>query len=195
MVNTYNEVMNKGVMITVVVVLLLFLGVAGYIVFDKNNVLLSKLLPASKTATVPVVLPTAATEVENSVGEENIEDSEMMADWIIYSNDEYGFKFSYPPEYQVLDDEENLYGWKNGLVLLNKGGPASPTDTSSQGGPAYNFVVQVWESMEEYDKNVQTTTYDSALIRVEGKGVYISLQNVTGEPELNKVIDTFVQVE
>lgn len=59
-------------------------------------------------------------------------------EWQVYTNTEYGFEISYPSSYEVLTDEENLYGWPHAVALLYNG------------GQAYDIVIEVWDSEEEY---------------------------------------------
>src|SRR3989344_6941774 len=58
--------------------------------------------------------------------------------WKTYTNTTYGFSIKYPPSYQALTDSNNLYGWKNAVVLIYKG------------GQSYDLAIQVWDTEEEY---------------------------------------------
>jgi len=96
--------------------------------------------------------------------------------WNVYTNEKYGFEISYPEGYKALDDKENLYGWKNGVVLLYKG------------GQSYDLAIQVWESKDSYEKE-----YKSApnLTVKEVGGKFITLLNTNFNEEVDDIIETF----
>jgi hypothetical protein len=97
--------------------------------------------------------------------------------WLMYDNEVYGYYFHYPPQYQVLTDETNLYGWKNGVVLLYNG------------GQSYDIAVQVWETAEE-----MATVYggEDERLHVYPTGTQIiSVMNITNEAENDGIIGSF----
>ena len=97
-------------------------------------------------------------------------------DWLTYQNTQYGFEISYPPEYQVLDDQDSLSGWPNAVVLFYNG------------GQSYDIAIQVWDSQAELEANFSS---DPRIQTVNINGKIISLFDVTQEPENAAVIATF----
>lgn len=124
------------------------------------------------TSTAPRVVATPGLE-EEVVG--------VPEDWLEYMDNTYGFEFAYPPEYEVLTDEEDLYGWENGVALLYGG------------GQAYDLAVQVWESEEELNSSFETSAYEPQTVEVGGR--LFTLTNLNDNEELEAVADTFAAVE
>lgn len=97
--------------------------------------------------------------------------------WNVYRNEEYGFEISYPSNYEALDDANNLYGWPYAVVLLYNG------------GQAYDVVVEVWDSMNEYtSKHPATETFDVEIRTINGK--FISATDYTMEGSNSEIIAT-----
>ena len=96
--------------------------------------------------------------------------------WLTYQNTQYGFEISYPPEFQVLDDQDSLYGWPNAVVLLYNG------------GQSYDIAIQVWDSPADLDANYPN---EARIQTVNVNGKIISLFDITQQPENAAVIATF----
>jgi len=92
-----------------------------------------------------------------------------------YISSLYGFEVSYPDGYKALDDSNSLYGWPNGVVLLYNG------------GQSYDIAIEHWNSQAEYQAK-----YPSGVAKVKLiNGKYITLSNLTNEPENQEIIDSF----
>lgn len=101
-------------------------------------------------------------------------------DWKTYTNEGYGFLLKYPPKYQALTDSENLYGWKNGVVLFY------------DGGQSYDLAIQVWNSSDEYKEEYKDT---SNITEYEVNGKIFTLLNANNNPEVDEMISTFQMTE
>lgn len=102
----------------------------------------------------------------------------IPAGWQSYQNSTYGFSISFPAEYQALDDAENLYGWPNGALLLYNA------------GQSYDIAIQVWQQEQD-----AYTNYPNAgnFLKVYSCGNhFISIFDITQEPENAAVINTFI---
>ncbi|KKU93254.1 hypothetical protein A3E17_02400 [Candidatus Amesbacteria bacterium RIFCSPHIGHO2_12_FULL_48_14] len=100
--------------------------------------------------------------------------------WKEYRNTKYRFTISYPANFQALDDQENLYGWPNAVVLLYAG------------GQSYDLAVEVWNTKAEYEakyKNAANLTVN------EINGKFITLLNSNTKSEVDEIIATFAVVE
>ena len=100
--------------------------------------------------------------------------------WKLYSNKKYGFQISYPDSYQALEDEENLYGWPNAVVLLYSE------------GQSYDLPIEAWNTKAEYEAKYKTTPN---LTVKEVNGKFITLLNANFEEEVDEIIDTFKALE
>ena len=133
-------------------------------------------MPASTTdpneTSQPQATPTTeVVEVEPT--------SDPYADWLTYQNAAHGFKVRYPDNYQALDDENNLYGWPNAVVLLHGG------------GQAYDIAIQVWDSEEEYEEQMRSGA--NYIVKQVGDK-YITLLNNTDEDTNQEIINSFEQL-
>lgn len=99
--------------------------------------------------------------------------------WLTYKNTQYGFEISYPPEFQVLDDQDSLYGWPNAVVLFYNG------------GQSYDIAIQVWNNQADLDAIYPN---EARIQTVSTNGKIISLFDVTQDPENAAVIATFRQL-
>lgn len=97
--------------------------------------------------------------------------------WAIYRNDFEGFEIAYPATYAPLDDADNLYGWPNGLLLLYNA------------GQSYDIVVQVWDSVEEYESVLGSDVSRVTIFPFEDR--FFTVMDITQEPENATVITTF----
>jgi hypothetical protein len=99
------------------------------------------------------------------------------AGWLTYQNLNIGFEISYPPNYEALDDEDSLYGWPNGLLLLYKG------------GQSYDIAIQIWDSQQDLDANYPVE--GDRITTVQSGNKIISIFDVTEDSENAAVIATF----
>lgn len=106
-------------------------------------------------------------------------ESNVPSGWKTYVNQEYGFEISYPPSYKALTDNENLYGWPNGIVLFYGG------------GQSYDLVVQHWNSPSEYENKYKNQT--NVTVKKIGD-TYITLLNTNFETEVDEIIETFKNI-
>ena len=129
---------------------------------------------ATETALIPEPeIPATATMIEAATAIA----AQAPEGWLTYDNDAYGFYFHYPPQYEVLTDETNLYGWENGIVLLYNG------------GQSYDIAVQVWESAEEMGAFYGG---EDERLHVYPVGVQIiSVMNISNEAESDAIIESF----
>ena len=105
----------------------------------------------------------------------------VPASWSTYRNDQAGFEISFPGNYSALDDAENLYGWTNGVLLLYNG------------GQSYDIAIQLWNSRQEYE-NELSNRLESVVVHQVGNR-FLTIMNVTQEPENTEIIATFHLVE
>ncbi|MFH1971039.1 MAG: hypothetical protein ABIJ05_01495 [Patescibacteria group bacterium] len=96
--------------------------------------------------------------------------------WKTYTNEIYRFEISYPSSYKALTDEENLYGWPNGIVLIYAG------------GQSYDLVIEHWSTQSEYENKYRNQS--NITIKKIGD-VYISMLNANFESEVDEIIETF----
>ncbi len=135
-----------------------------------------------------VDIDTGSTSPEEEESPPTIEPSPLPSDtpdtstapagWLTYTSAEYCFKIHYPPNYQALDDADNLYGWTNGVVLFYKG------------GQSYDIAIQVWDTQADLDANYPNAgssimTYNTCNNKI------ISVYDVTQDPENASVMATF----
>jgi len=102
----------------------------------------------------------------------------IPAGWLTYQDSTVGFSISYPTDYNPLNDAKNLYGWPNGALLLYNG------------GQSYDIAIEVWQQEQEaYTKY----SVDGDFLKVFSCGDrFISIFDITHEPENAAVIETFV---
>ena len=105
----------------------------------------------------------------------------IPAGWSTYRNDAVGFEISYPTTYSALDDANNLYGWTNGVVLLYNS------------GQSYDLAIQLWNSQAEYE-NEFSGQMERITIHPIGNQ-FLTIMDVTQEPENSGVIATFHRIE
>jgi len=128
----------------------------------------STISPISSPSPTPTTKP-QPTEIE--------EKTSIPSGWSTYTNEEYGFEISYPENYQTLDDENNLYGWSNGIVLFYGG------------GQSYDLPVEVWNTVSEYENKYGAQMNNLTIKKVGNK--YITLLNANGKEEVDQIVVTF----
>lgn len=75
-----------------------------------------------------------------------------------------------------MDDEKNLYGWPNAVVLVYGG------------SQSYDLPIEVWNTEAEY-KAKYPNTEELTVEHVGNK--FITLVNVNSETEVDEIIQTF----
>lgn len=108
---------------------------------------------------------------------ESLSPPAVSSGWQTYQNQKYGFAISYPEDYQALDDQENLYGYPQGVVLLY------------QGGQAYDIIIEVWDNQSDYEGKYASRIADLTVKKIGQK--FLTLLDNTQETENNAVIATF----
>lgn len=164
------------VMITVII---FFAGaITSYIFLTKNSPSVNSPavvpLPTSIQVT-PLPSITLTTPTNSPIPTPSVPNG-----WLTYTNKTLGFSISYPPKYKALDDKENLYGWKNGVVLIYKG------------GQSYDLVIQQWKSEAEYKTQYPNATSDLTVYKIES--TFITVLNSNKDAEVSTIINTFKQL-
>src|SRR4030042_2813697 len=132
----YNHGMSdKLTVLLLVIVLLAGVGFAAVAFFLGKNVGTNQKdstssIPAQSQAPLAVTPsqePSAPAQSHlhsptSSSSPESSQTTDVKPGWLTYANSQYGFSISYPEDYKALSDQNNLYGWPNGLVLFYKGG-------------------------------------------------------------------------
>jgi len=176
---------EKGQTSTILVLIVfLLIGVIGFLVYqnlqlqkilqnninkinNKTKIEVSEISPAQpETTSTPSATPKIQTNIPNG--------------WRTYKNEKYAFQISYPSNYKALDDKNNLYGWPNAVVLIYSG------------GQSYDLPIEVWNSVTEYQTKYKN---EPNLIVKKVGDKYITLINVNGTPEVDKIISTFSTIE
>ena len=103
--------------------------------------------------------------------------TKTISSLLTYKNVPYGFEISYPNPYRPLDSKADLSGYPKGIVLIYSG------------GQAYDVVVEVWNTKEEYESNYATRMADVTVVKSNGK--FITLLNNTHAPENAQIIASF----
>lgn len=135
----------------------------------------SKIEPVKKSKEAKMPDETAPVDVSEIAP---IEETETTLP-LTYINDMYGFQLSYSESCDALDDETNLYGWPNGIVLFYCG------------GQAYDVAVEVWDSIEEYEAK-----YPSEEYMVEEIGSqFVTVANITGKETNAEILESFELLE
>ena len=182
--------MNKKNLIIILVTFIVFVGLAVFIYFsslNKANFPLPEVSPTgTQTTTQPEETEPATQEGEISTPQptepEKATTSNIPQGWLTYTNEDYGFAISYPLGYEALDDQENLYGWPNGVVLLYKG------------GQSYDLPMEVWNTVAEYEAKYPVAMMDTITAHQIGN-YYITLNNQNDSPEVDQIISTFTTLD
>lgn len=184
--------MNKKGIIYIVGSFLVFSTLAVFLYFSNLN---KKNFPQPPFSEITVA-EQENTETEHTATDEpdltgqpqptDVEEIETESDipegWTTYTNEDYSFQISYPSTYQALNDEENLYGWPNAVVLLYKG------------GQSYDLPIEVWNSSSEYEAKYPESMSDLLTVHEVGD-FYITLFNQNQSSEVDQIIATFTPLE
>ena len=167
---------QKGSSSILVIILLVIIAAGGIYIFLNRNIqqpvsnnITATTQPTSTTIPTPTLTPTPTDTVE--------EVSNIPSGWLTYTNTEYGFEIYYPSTYSALDDEDNLYGWPKGIVLIYKG------------GQSYDLAIEYWSNVAEYEAKYQNQLTNLTIKNMGGQ--YITLLNTNGVSEVNEIIQTF----
>ena len=161
---------NSSLVLIMSVLLIVTVAIAGLFYFQIQK--LSKELAENKT---PTAIATA-TPIQTSSPTPTLKPG-----WKKYTNDKYGFEFSYPEKYKVLTDSTNLYGWPKAILLLYKG------------GQSYDMAVEIWGSEADYKQKYNSEINDLTVFQKDGK--FITLLNTNKDPEVTEVISSFKFIE
>lgn len=169
--------MKKGIFIGIVATLLVVFGAgaAYFYLTTQNNKIIEQAAPLPTTNTAfpnSTLQPTAGLQPTKTE-----ETSNIPAGWLTYKNQEYGFEISYPDNYKALDDQKNLYGWPDAVVLIYGG------------GQSYDLPIEVWSYASEYESKYSTQMDSLTVKRIGDK--YITLLNANKKAEIDQIIATF----
>jgi hypothetical protein len=115
---------------------------------------------------------------------ENVNDQAEHADWLTYSNAEYGFQLMYPAKYKIVVDD---YGWPNSVVhFIEDSGYVQ----------AYRATVSIWDNLTDYrGSTVYSAMRYYSHNNAEGKKVVTSYSAMGSETDLieewEEIIETF----
>ncbi len=178
--NTSNST-NKTLTIVVILMFLFFTALGAYFIYQNQQ--LQKEIFELKTESeqevpekeidIPETEPSPETKKEITTQPS----PDPYQDWQTYTNQEYGFQFSYPEEFEALDDENNLYGWPNALVLLY------------QGGQAYDIPIEIWDTEAEYQQKYQNRLSELIVKQINGK--FLTFHNNTDVDLFQEITNSF----
>lgn len=167
---------QKGFSAIIVILLVIIIGLLAFLVYQSFN----SQAPATPT---PTPMVSASPSPVATLGPTSTPTPSPSGNpgWNVYQSQQYGFQISYPNSYQALDGQNDLYGWPYGVVLFYNG------------GQAYDIVIEVWDSMAQYDQHHPASeTFNSEVHQIGNK--YISVTDYTAEAENASVIATFQEL-
>lgn len=99
--------------VVLVIILICAIGIAGcaYFFYASNKQISSLeniLQTSSSTTTTPAVSSTQSSSQSNTGEVDSI-----MGDWLTYSNQKYGILFKYPPEWSIVENQEDYASLQN----------------------------------------------------------------------------------
>ncbi len=94
-----------------------------------------------------------------------------------FKNDKYDFEISYPKQFKILNSEDDLSAYPNGVLLLYSG------------GQAYDVVIEVWDTKAKYESEYASRLSDLTVIESGSK--FITLLDNIKTPESKKIIESF----
>lgn len=162
----------------------MFLGTIGTLVhfIYQNYQLQKKVLQLAETPNNQTEnnSPTASQQPTSINTQAPSPTTNPYPDWETYTNQEYGFEFSYPPEYEALDSENDLYGWPNAVVLLY------------QGGQAYDIPIEIWDNQSDYQGKYQNRLSELEVKQINSK--YVTFLNNTDNQYFDEIINSFQEI-
>jgi len=177
---------NQVLLVIVVIMFLGILGITAYFIY-QNFQLQQQLIRLKTNNQTEIASETEDTTANTNQPTPVIEPTEIPTntpdpyqDWETYTNQEYGFQISYPNNYQALDDENNLYGWPDAIVLLYKG------------GQAYDLPVEIWDTEAEYQQKYGSRLDEIVVKEVNGK--YITFLDNTTDDNFDKIVNSFKKI-
>ena len=178
---------NQTLVFVVLFMFLASLAVNGYFIFQnyKLQQKIFDLVSQSQTdkPNTPMVTQTENQDTPmpiNTATNAPSPTTNPQANWITYTDQEYGFKFSYPQDYEALTDEDNLYGWPNAVALLYKG------------VQSYDIPIEVWDSKAEYQEK-----YSAGAIELQAKQLgdkFVTFANNNMNEDFDEIVNTFQQL-
>lgn len=163
--------MKRGSIQIILLILLIIVSVAFAIYFGTQQKNASLSQEPQNQNYLEEKSPMISTPAPTPVPTSNIPSS-----WNTYRNEKYSFEISYPSTYKVLDDDNNLYGYPNGIVLIYGG------------GQSYDLVLEHWSKQSDYENKYRNQP--NLTIKKIGND-YISLFNTNFEAEVDEIIKTF----
>ena len=103
---------------------------------------------------------------------------EAPATGTTYTNEKYGFEFTYDSPYKVLTDKDSLSGYPDGVALIYNG------------GQAYDIVIEAWDSKAAYESKHANNLAN--LTAFESKGKFITFYDTTMEAGNKAIIDSVI---
>ena len=163
---------QKGNIIVIVLVSVILLAIIGFLVYQNMQLKKQAASPSpTPSSAVTAVSPVSASIATATPG------TSLTPGWKLYTNNQYGFEFSYPSSYKVLTDAENLYGWPKAILLLYKG------------GQSYDLAVEVWNTEAEYKAKYTDSSILNVFKTKDGK--FITFLNQNKDSEVAEIISTF----
>jgi hypothetical protein len=164
---------QKGNAIIIVLVLIIALGIIGFLVYQNMQLKKQTALPSSTPTSVAVTVASPSpVPVPTS-----IPGPSLKPGWQLYTNDKYGFEFSHPASYKALTSKDDLYGWEDAILLLY------------DGGQSYDLAIEIWDSEAQYKEKYVDSSILTVFKMKDGK--FITLLNQNSDPEVAEVISTF----
>ena len=160
---------QKGNTIAIILILIIALGAIGFLVYQNTQLKKQVITPTPAPIISADTVPTSAPAPTPSPS--------LKPGWKLYQSEQYKFEFSYPAEYKVLTDSENLYGWPKAILLLYKG------------GQSYDMALEIWNTEAEYEAKYTDASTFSVFKTKDGK--FITLSNQNKDPEVDEIISTF----
>ena len=100
--------------------------------------------------------------------------ADLVDGWKTRTDSTYGFSIRYPKNYELVT---NKTGWPNAILILYKG------------RQSYDFVIEVWDTADEYKLKYQTDKKGLTVQMHDGK--FFTLLNNNETFEVEDIISTF----
>jgi len=156
--------LNK-IIIPLLVLLVVALGIAVYVLYNRVPVVSEPVTPVTDEITVTPTVPSPSSTISATP---------TSVDGTVYTNEKYGFEFTYKAPFKVLVSKDDLYGYPNGVALIYNG------------GQAYDIVIEAWDSKAVYETEHAGNLAN--LTAFESKGKFITFYDNTQEPGNKEII-------